>query len=87
MFKNFILICDEATTICDKSQYGEASFVEKLKLNWHIFICKICSKYVKQNRTMTKVLKIKANDCKDEKKCLSNLDKEAFKRELEKIKA
>ncbi|APG66011.1 hypothetical protein LPB136_11820 [Tenacibaculum todarodis] len=87
MFKNFIISCDEATTICDKSQYGEASFSEKLKLNWHIFVCKICSKYVKQNRTMTKVLKMKASDCKEDNKCLSNADKDAFKKELEKMEA
>ena len=38
----FFINCDEATTICDKNQYKEASFWEKLKLGIHIFICKKC---------------------------------------------
>ena len=29
MFKNFKITCDEATTICDKSQYKEASFLDR----------------------------------------------------------
>lgn len=83
MFKKFNITCDEATTICDKSQYGEASFYEKLQLNWHLLMCKICALYTKQNRTMTTIFKMKATDCKQqETNCLSNADKEALKEQL-----
>jgi hypothetical protein len=86
MFKKFNITCDEATTICDKSQYNEASLTEKIQLNWHIFRCKICSIYVKQNRKMTNLFKMKSADCKDENNCMSNTDKEALKRQLEEFK-
>jgi hypothetical protein len=86
MFKKFNITCDEATTICDKSQYNEASLIEKIQLNWHIFRCKICSIYVKQNRKMTNLFKMKSADCKDENNCMSNTDKEALKRQLEEFK-
>lgn len=47
--------CDEATTICDKNQYGEASFVEKLKLKIHFLICKVCALYSKQNTLISSI--------------------------------
>ncbi len=82
MFKNFKITCDEATTICDKAQYGEASLYEKLQLNWHILICKVCALYSKQNRKMSQIFKMKASDCKNDTKCLSNKDKDALKEQL-----
>jgi hypothetical protein len=81
----FMITCDEASTICDKSQYNESTFLEKLKLNFHLFICKACALYVKQNRKMSRFFKIKSNDCKSVTNCLSNADKELFKKELEKM--
>tara|TARA_R110002124_G_scaffold144238_4_gene309233 strand:+ start:931 stop:1191 length:261 start_codon:yes stop_codon:yes gene_type:complete len=83
----FIISCDEATTICDKSQYGEATFFEKIKLNFHFLICKVCGLYSKQNAKMTNVYKMKANDCKKENRCLSTEEKEHLKKELQKIEA
>ena len=85
MFKRLMITCDEATTICDKSQYGEASFFEKIKLGFHLVMCKICARYSKQNKTMTAVYKIKADSCRKETPCLSTKDKEVFKRELQEV--
>jgi hypothetical protein len=48
------LSCDEATKLCDKSQYDEITFLEKMKLNFHLFLCKKCGLYSKQNKIMTK---------------------------------
>nr|WP_299105048.1 hypothetical protein [uncultured Tenacibaculum sp.] len=86
MFRKFLITCDEATTICDKSQYGEATFLEKIKLNFHLLVCKVCSMYTKQNRTMSKLFKMKASDCQQETQCLSNSDKEALKEQLKQFK-
>lgn len=47
--------CDEATSICNKSQYNEASFWQIIKLKLHVFVCKNCGLYVKQNKTITMV--------------------------------
>ncbi|MGG6229951.1 hypothetical protein [Tenacibaculum sp. SDUM215027] len=85
MFKFFKITCDEATTICDKSQYGEASVYEKLQLNWHLFVCKVCALYSKQNRKMSQILKVKTNSCNKDKICLSSKDKEELKEQLSKL--
>ncbi|MCG1035068.1 hypothetical protein [Polaribacter sargassicola] len=85
MFKSLKLTCDQATTICDKNQYGEASLLDKVKLNIHFITCKICFKYTKQNMTLTKLYKGHAKRCKEMKHCLSDEEKNALKRELEKI--
>ncbi|RPD96703.1 hypothetical protein EGM88_10105 [Aureibaculum marinum] len=77
MSKKFIINCDEATTICNKSQYKEASFWEIIKLRYHIFSCKLCRTYSKQNATVTKICSKhlhKTNKkyklCKEEKELL-----------------
>ncbi|MFK8060029.1 MAG: hypothetical protein AB8B78_08065 [Polaribacter sp.] len=87
MFKSLKITCDQATAICDKNQYGEATLLDKVKLNIHFIRCKICFKYTKQNMTLTKIYKGHANSCKDIKHCMSDDDKAFLKQELEKIKA
>ncbi|NEW78222.1 MAG: hypothetical protein GZ086_02110 [Gelidibacter sp.] len=47
------ITCDEATEICDKNQYKEASLWEKMKLGIHLFLCKKCGLYAKQNKVMS----------------------------------
>ena len=88
MFKKFLITCDQATTICDKSQYGEASFSEKMKLKLHILICEICRLYSAQNSTMTEIFKMKAKEVKQKKapSCLSSVDKEVLKKKFEDLK-
>jgi hypothetical protein len=86
MFKKFKITCDEATTICDKSQYKEASLLEIVKLNWHFWQCKFCKLYSIQNNRMSLLFKVKAADCKQHKKCLSKMDKEKLATELEKMR-
>ena len=51
----FLISCDEATTICDKNQYGEAKISDKIKITIHFFTCKICKCYSQQNGIMTKI--------------------------------
>ena len=50
----FNMNCDEATTICDKNQYGEASLIEKIQLTFHLFFCKYCRAYTRQNAMVQK---------------------------------
>ena len=47
----------EAQFICDKNQYGEASFIETLKLNIRWVYCKVTRTYVKRNTRLTKAIK------------------------------
>lgn len=82
-----MLSCDEAATVCDKNQYGEASFWDKFKLQIHLLTCKICRKYVKQNSLLTKAFNKKAKDSKKIHICMNDADKEKLKKELEKLSA
>ncbi|MEE9408863.1 MAG: hypothetical protein V3V28_12400 [Polaribacter sp.] len=86
MFKSLKTTCDEATTICDKSQYGAATLSEKIKLSVHFIRCKICSKYTKHNNILTRVYNNHAKSCKASKQCMTIEEKEALKKEFEKIK-
>ncbi len=85
MFSFFNIKCDKAHEICNKSQYNEATFSEKLKLNWHLLTCKICRLYTKQNSTITSICKEKAEDVKMQENNLSDLDKEQLKEKMEKL--
>lgn len=86
MFKKLNITCKQAVAICDKSQYKEATFFEKIQLNIHFLCCKICTKYSKQNVFLTKLCRNKSND--DKKKqislCMTQGEKEFLKKEIEK---
>ena len=51
------LECHEANHICDKTQYNEASFWEKIRLNIHLLYCRACRKYTARNTKLTKAYK------------------------------
>ena len=51
------LECHEANHICDKSQYKEASFWEKVRLNIHLLYCRACRQYTARNTKLTKAVK------------------------------
>lgn len=75
--------CDQATTICDKNQYGEASFVEKFKLKIHFLICKVCALYSKQNTLISSLCgkHLKA-ERKEQIEALSEQEKKKIKQLL-----
>ena len=50
------LECHEANHICDKNQYKEASFLEKMKLTIHLIYCRACREYTKRNMQLTKLV-------------------------------
>ncbi|MBL4746082.1 MAG: hypothetical protein JKY08_06915 [Flavobacteriaceae bacterium] len=52
----FKLTCDEATAICSKNQYGEASFNEKFSMLFHVLFCAVCRLYSKQNTILNKCM-------------------------------
>lgn len=73
--------CDEANHTCDKTQYNEATFWEKIKLNIHLIYCRACREYTKNNARLTKLMRGK------EVETMPTSDKknmqEAFKKELQ----
>lgn len=76
------LSCDEATAICDKSQYKEASLWEKIKLGLHLFLCKKCGKYAKQNAIMTKCYEFRKSVENSHKPVLDNDEKMEMEEKL-----
>lgn len=52
----FFISCEEAKHICDKTQYGEASFWEKVKLNVRLSWCRFTKKYSGDNNKLTKLM-------------------------------
>ncbi len=48
--------CSEAGHTCDKKQYNEASFWEKVKLNIHLIYCRACKKYTSNNTKLTEMM-------------------------------
>jgi len=70
--------CKEANHVCDKIQYEEASFWEKIKLSMHLIYCRACRKYSINNNRLSNTIKTSKVACLD-KKC-----KDAMKKELDK---
>jgi hypothetical protein len=62
--KNKIFInCDEAKSICDKSQYNESTFWERFRLNIRYVYCHITRSYVQRNKKLTNLMSDKNVAC------------------------
>ncbi len=70
--------CQEAGHVCDKNQYKEANFMERLRLAMHLMYCSACRKYSFNNNKLTKALK------KSDVKTISEADKNSLKEQLQK---
>lgn len=70
--------CEEANHTCDKTQYKEASLLEKIKLNIHLIYCRACREYTKNNTKLTSKIKTSKVECLDKK------TKEIMKNDFEK---
>lgn len=79
----FMINCDEATAICDKNQYGEASLSEKVRLTFHLLVCKYCKSYSNQNNLMSQIFGKYLSPCDGSEK-LSAEDKVELEKSLQK---
>lgn len=71
-----MISCEKAKLICNKAQYNEASFFDKIKLKFHLFICKACFGHSKKNSELTALCN------KAQLHRLSEGDKEVMRRKL-----
>ncbi len=71
-----MISCDEAAIICNKKQYKEATFIEKIKLVMHLLICKTCSSFSRKNAEFTSLCD------KAPLHCLPERDKVIMKKDL-----
>ena len=85
MSKKFMISCDEATAICDKNQYNEASYWDRLRLNFHLLLCEHCAAYSKQNNAVSKMLGKYLDSCDGSKHLTIEEKKELEKKLNEKI--
>ena len=53
---NIKLECHQANHICDKNQYKEANFWEKVRLTIHLIYCRACRAYTSKNTKLTKLV-------------------------------
>ena len=75
-----MISCEKAANFCDKAQYNEASAWEKIKLKFHLLVCKTCAKHSMKNKKLTSLC-IKARLA-----VLSEEDKNKMKDTCSKIK-
>ncbi len=73
-----LVSCEEAKHICDKNQYGEASFIEIVKLNIRLVYCKVTRAYSKRNTKLTKTIN------KSNIQTIDQPEKEIMKKKLQK---
>ena len=67
--ESLFIDCSEAGYCCDKKQYDEASFLEKIKMLLHLAICKPCRKYASKNSKLTSLIrKSNLKPCPEEEK-------------------
>lgn len=73
-----MISCEKAAQICNKKQYNEASFSERLQLLLHLLICKFCAQFSKKNKRLTQL-------CSEAQlKVLSVSKKQELKQEINK---
>jgi hypothetical protein len=53
----FIGKCSNSTLLQIKKEEGTLSFSGKIKLYWHLFFCKYCSRFAKQTTSIINTLK------------------------------
>lgn len=64
-----MISCDKAAIICNKTQYREATFLETLKLRFHLFMCNTCSKATEKNTKLTSLCeKVKLQNLSEKEK-------------------
>lgn len=64
MKKSFLFIsCEEAKHICDKTQYGEATGWERIKLALRLSWCRVTRAYSNKNNKLTDVIEHSDIDC------------------------
>ncbi|WP_445381407.1 hypothetical protein [Robiginitalea sp. IMCC43444] len=52
-----MITCEKAANICNKSQYREAGFLERIQLGLHLLICKTCAGFSSKNKQLTNLCK------------------------------
>ena len=72
-----MISCEQAQVICNKKQYREARFLEKVQLMGHMLFCKACFKFSRKNNRLTQMI------CQADMRSLSEAEKQRLKQQLQ----
>lgn len=72
-----MISCEEAAHICNRKQYKEASWKERIQLFTHILICKTCASFSRKNTRLTHLCD------KAQLRSLSSREKEHMKKQIQ----
>lgn len=78
--------CDKANHICDKIQYKEAKFSERILLKMHLMLCTMCRDYSTKNFKLSQSIidaNIKIVKKKNKEDLKNRLSMEILKNEIE----
>ena len=78
-YNSITMKCQNAQQVCDKNQYKEAGFLDKIKLTIHLIYCRACRKYSSRNNKLSKAIKnshLKIMDSSDKQKLRETIKKE-----------
>jgi len=53
----FNINCNQGMMLCDKNQYKETSFLERVKLSFYLLVCSECRTYTSKNVKLSKAIK------------------------------
>lgn len=81
MKKKLMITCKEATDMLSQKEEGKISYENRLKLWYHLFLCKWCRAFKKQDSLIIKHLH--SLDTRDEQQVLSEEEKKSM---IEKLK-
>lgn len=56
------ITCKEASLLIIKSEEQHLSYSEKLRVNLHLFICRMCRLFKRQNKILGKALAVSNTD-------------------------
>jgi len=50
-----MISCEKAADFCNKKQYNEATWVQRMQLSFHLLICKACAGFSSKNTQLTEL--------------------------------
>ncbi|MFY8127860.1 MAG: hypothetical protein ACOVMM_05745 [Chitinophagaceae bacterium] len=80
MKNNLKITCKEASFLISKKQEVSISIIDRLKLLFHLFYCKVCARFLKQTNAIIKVLHTTPSQKSNQ--TLSSTKKEHIKKTL-----
>ncbi|MCG8574208.1 MAG: hypothetical protein MI810_04930 [Flavobacteriales bacterium] len=73
--------CEKVTYLIDKGELVKLSFMERMRIRMHVWMCKCCTHYEKDSKALGRMFRRLA-DKTEPKKVLSEMDKDKLKKAI-----